>query len=326
MRKIIEIIVPCFNEEKCIRPFHEEIKRVFSEEIPNYDYCIFFVDDGSKDSTIDEIKAVASEEEKGKIKYVSFSRNFGKESALYVGFVQSTGDLIVPMDADLQHPPALLPQMIEAIEEGYDCAGACRISRAGETKIRSFFSSSFYYIINALTSIELKPGATDYRLMKRSVVDAIVSFTERERFTKGIYSWIGFKTKWIEYENVEREIGETKWSFRGLMHYALNGFLAFATRPLRLVVYFGMLVVLIAIIMAIYYSIGVLRNPEAVRNGFTSVIVVVTFFGGIITMILGVMGEYLARIYMEVKKRPIFIVRETNVDTDRKDYDKWEMN
>lgn len=325
MKKIIEIIVPCFNEEKCIRPFHEEIKRVFLEEIPNYDYCIFFVDDGSRDATIDEIKAVASEDG-GRIKYVSFSRNFGKESALYVGFAQSTGDLVVPMDADLQHPPALLPQMIAAIEDGYDCAGACRVSRAGESKIRSFFSSSFYYIINALTSIELKPGATDYRLMKRAVVDAIVLFTERERFTKGIYSWIGFKTKWIEYENVEREIGTTKWSFRGLMHYALNGFFAFATRPLRLVVYFGMLVVLIAIIMAVHYSIGILRNPESVRNGFTSVIVVVTFFGGIITMILGVMGEYLARIYMEVKKRPIFIVRETNIDTDRGSINGCKMN
>lgn len=317
MNKVIEIIVPCFNEEKCIRPFHDAVKKVFQEEIPGYDYCIFYIDDGSKDGTIKEIKAVAEEEKEGKIKYVSFSRNFGKESALYIGFAQSTGDLVVPMDADLQHPPALLPQMIEAIEEGYDCAAACRISRKGESKIRSFFSSSFYYVLNALTSIELKPGATDFRLMRHPVVEAIVAFDERERFTKGIYSWVGFKTKWIEYENVEREIGETKWSFRGLMHYALNGFFAFATRPLRLVIYFGMLIVLIAIVMAAYYAIGVLCNPDSVRNGITTVIVLVTFFGGVITMILGIMGEYLARIYMEVKKRPIFVVRETNIESDR---------
>lgn len=311
--KTIEIIVPCYNEEKCIRLFYDAIKKVFDEKIPNYRYSIFFIDDGSLDQTLNEIKKVAELEKPGVIKYISFSRNFGKESALYVGFEQSTGDLIVPMDADLQHPPALLPQMVEAIEDGFDCAAARRISRKGESPIRSMFSSGFYHVINAVTSVDMKPGSTDYRLMTRMVVDAIVSMGERERFTKGIYSWVGFKTKWIEYENVERTVGTTKWSFRGLMHYAISGFFAFATRPLRLVLYMGMLIVFIAIVWAVCFGVGVLKNPNSVRNGYTTVLMVVTFFGGVTTMLLGLIGEYLARIYMEVKKRPIYIVKEDNI-------------
>lgn len=315
MKKTIEIIVPCYNEEKCIRLFYDAIKKVFDEKIPNYQYCIFFIDDGSSDQTLSEIKKVVELEPAGVIKYTSFSRNFGKESALYVGFDQSTADLVVPMDVDLQHPPALLPEMVAAIEEGYDCAAARRISRKGESPIRSAFSSGFYHVINAVTSVDMKPGSTDYRLMTRMVVDAIVSMGERERFTKGIYSWVGFKTKWIEYENVERVVGTTKWSFRGLLHYAVNGYFAFATRPLRLVLYFGMLIVLIAVIWAIFYGISILKNPNSVRNGVTTVLMVVTFFGGINTMLLGLIGEYLARIYIEVKKRPIYLVSESNVDT-----------
>lgn len=317
MKKTIEIIVPCYNEEKCIRLFYDAIKKVFEEEIPNYQYSIFFIDDGSSDKTLDEIKKVVELEPIGVIKYTSFSRNFGKESALYVGFAQSTGELVVPMDVDLQHPPILLPEMVKAIEEGYDCAAARRVSRKGETPIRSFFSSGFYHVINAVTSVDMKPGSTDYRLMTRMVVDAIVSMGERERFTKGIYSWVGFKTKWIEYENVERTVGTTKWSFRGLLHYALSGYFAFATRPLRMVLYFGMMVVFVAVIWACIHGINVLMNPNSVRNGVTTVLMVVTFFGGINTMLLGLIGEYLARIYMEVKKRPIYLVRESNVIDDK---------
>lgn len=313
-KKVIEIIVPCYNEGECVRLFYDAIKKEFEENIANYSYRIFFIDDGSKDNTLDEIKKIVELEDEGVIKYTSFSRNFGKESALYIGFAQSTGDLVVPMDADLQHPPRLLHEMVAAIESGYDCAAARRVSRKGEGIVRSFFSSSFYHIINALTSVKMVPGSTDYRMMTRMVVDAIVSFSERDRFTKGIYSWIGFKTKWIDYHNVERAVGKTKWSFRGLIHYATSGYFSFATRPLRIILYLGVFTTLIAVIYAIYFAICTLMDAERIRNGYTTVLVAVTFFGGIITTLLGVIGEYLARIYMEVKQRPIYLVRETNVE------------
>ncbi|MDE6748120.1 MAG: glycosyltransferase, partial [Lachnospiraceae bacterium] len=200
-------------------------------------------------------------------------------------------------------------------EEGYDCASARRVSRKGEPKFRSFFSKAFYYIINRVTAIDLVPGSTDYRLMKRSVVKAIVSMTERERFTKGIYSWIGFKNKWIEYENVERAFGKTKWSLGGLFRYAYSGFIAFATTPLRGVVYLGMLIVVVSVIYAIIIFIGALQSPES-RTGYSSIMLTLLLLGGVIITLLGIIGEYLARIYMEVKKRPLYFERESNIDDD----------
>ena len=315
--KIIELIVPCYNEEKCVALFYNRIKEVFAE-LSGYDFIITYVDDGSKDHTMEEIKRIATEERR--VRYISLSRNFGKESAIYAGLSKSIGDYVALIDADLQHPPELLKQMLVAIEEeGYDCASARRVSRKGEPFIRSMFSRAFYHIINHITVIDLVPGSTDYRLMKRSVVEAIVSMTERERFTKGIYAWVGFKNKWIEYENVERAAGSTTWNFWGLVRYAYSGFLAFATTPLRGVIYFGMLIILISVILAIYIGVGALKTPNTERNGYASIMILMLFLGGVIIAILGMIGEYMARIYMEVKNRPIYFARETNIGQETVD-------
>lgn len=311
--KTVELIVPCYNEEQCIALFYEKIKEVFSD-MAEYDFIITYIDDGSKDHTMDEIKKVVACGDKGRVQYISLSRNFGKEAAIYAGLSKCIGDYVALIDADLQHPPELLKEMLVAIEEeGYDCASARRVSRKGEPVIRSLFSRAFYHVINHITTIDLVPGSTDYRLMKRNVVNAIVSMTERERFTKGIYAWVGFKNKWIEYENVERVAGNTTWNFWGLVRYAYSGFLAFATTPLRGVIYFGMLIVLASVIFAIYIYIGALRTPNAERTGYSTIILLILFLGGVIITILGMIGEYMARIYMEVKGRPIYFARETNI-------------
>lgn len=318
-KKTIELIVPCYNEEKCVALFYNRIKEVFAE-MPEYDFIITYIDDGSKDHTMKEIKKVVSTADTGRVQYISLSRNFGKESAIYAGLSKCTGDYVALLDADLQHPPELLKEMLVAIEEeGYDCASARRVSRKGEPFIRSMFSKAFYHIINHITVIDLVPGSTDYRLMKRSVVEAIVSMTERERFTKGIYAWVGFKNKWIEYENVERAAGSTTWNFWGLVRYAYSGFIAFATTPLRGVIYFGMLIVLLAIYFAVKIYLGALHTPDAQRTGYASIMILMLFLGGVIITILGMIGEYMARIYMEVKNRPIYFARETNIGQETVD-------
>lgn len=310
--KTIELIVPCYNEENCISLFYDRIKEVFLN-MPGCEFIITFVDDGSKDNTIQEIKKVVERVDTGKVQYISLSRNFGKESAMYAGLSKSVGDYVAVMDADLQHPPELLKKMLDAIEhEGYDCASARRVSRKGDPLIKSMLSRAFYHVINHVTVIDLVPGSTDYRLMKRKVVNAIVAMSERERFTKGIYAWVGFKNKWIEYENVERIAGKTKWNIRGLFHYAYSGFLAFATTPLRAVIYFGMFIVMVSVIYAGYIFVGTL-NSDAERTGYASIIIIMLFLGGVIITILGMIGEYMARIYMEVKNRPIYFVRESNI-------------
>lgn len=312
--KTIELIVPCYNEEKCVLLFYNRIKEVFSE-LKGYNFLITYVDDGSKDNTLDEIKNIIKVDDK-RVQYIALSRNFGKESAIYAGLSKSTGDYVALIDADLQHPPELIKEMLVAIEEeGYDCASARRVSRKGEPVFRSFLSKSFYHIINHITVLDLVPGSTDYRLMKRNVVEAIVSMSETERFTKGIYSWVGFKNKWIEYENVERAAGTTKWSVRGLFKYAVSGFVGFATTPLRGIIYFGMLVVIAALLMAVWILRGALRG-NAERTGYASIMIVMLFLGGVIITILGVIGEYMARIYMEVKNRPIYFARETHMIKD----------
>lgn len=269
--KTIELIVPCYNEENCISLFYDRIKEVFLN-MPGCEFIITFVDDGSKDNTIQEIKKVVERVDTGKVQYISLSRNFGKESAMYAGLSKSVGDYVAVMDADLQHPPELLKKMLDAIEnEGYDCASARRVSRKGDPLIKSMLSRAFYHVINHVTVIDLVPGSTDYRLMKRKVVNAIVAMSERERFTKGIYAWVGFKNKWIEYENVERIAGKTKWNIRGLFHYAYSGFLAFATTPLRAVIYFGMFIVMASVIYAGYIFVGTL-NSDAERTDRKSVV------------------------------------------------------
>jgi glycosyltransferase involved in cell wall biosynthesis len=319
MTKNIELIVPCYNEEACVALFYDRINEVF-KKMEGYDFIITYVDDGSTDHTMDEIKKVAERDYKGRVQYISLSRNFGKESAIYAGLSKSTGDYVALIDADLQHPPELLKDMIKAIEEdGYDCASARRVSRKGEPVIRSIFSRAFYHIINHITVIDLVPGSTDYRLMKRSVVNAIVAMTEHERFTKGIYAWVGFKNKWIEYRNVGRTAGKTTWNFFSLVRYAYTGFLAFATTPLRGVVYLGLIVVLLSAIFAINLFVSTVNNPNGVRNGYATIVILILFIGGVIITILGMIGEYMARIYMEVKNRPIYFTRETNIGQETAD-------
>lgn len=307
--KKIELIVPCYNEEKCVSLFYDRIKEVF-RDLDGFDFLITYIDDGSRDHTLEEIKNIIGKADAGTVQFISLSRNFGKESAIYAGLSKSTGDYVALLDADLQHPPELLKEMIYAVEEeGYDCASARRVSRKGEPVFRSFLSKAFYHVINHVTVLDLVPGSTDYRLMKRSVVEAIISMAEKERFTKGIYSWVGFKNKWIEYENVERAAGKTKWNIMGLFRYAVNGFIAFATTPLRGVIYMGVVIVLLSIAFAVHIFVNA-ASSSAERTGYASIMILMLFLGGVIIAILGVIGEYMARIYMEVKNRPIYFARE----------------
>lgn len=308
--KRIEIVVPAYNEQECIYPLFDAVDAVF-RTLPNYQYNILYVDDGSRDGTLQELKKLKADAP-DKIEYISFSRNFGKESAIYAGLSNSTGDYVVLMDADLQHPPSLIPKMIKNVEMGYDCCGAQRIDRKGEPLIRSVFSRLFYSLINNLTSMKLVQGGSDYRLMNRKMVDAVLTLTERERFTKGILSWVGFETKWIEYENVERIAGESKWSFMGLASYAINGFIAFATAPLRAVIWFGLFITLLSIIFSVITLISALIS-KGPRTGYTSIIVMMMFLNGVVITLLGIIGEYLARVYNELKHRPIYIERENTL-------------
>ncbi len=249
---------------------------------------------------------------KDKVKYISFARNFGKEAAIYAGLENCSGDYVALMDADLQHPPELLPQMIKRLNEGHDCCGARRVSRKGEPIIRSFFSKAFYGVINRITAMNLVQGGSDYRIMTNQMAKAIVSLSERERFIKGLMSWVGFDTVWVDYQNVERFAGSTKWSFWGLVRYAWHGFVSFATTPLRAVIWLGLLVVFISMIYGIrlaYLSFNGIR-PWA---DTTTILILLIFFAGIIICILGIIGEYLARIYLELKARPIYITKESNI-------------
>ena len=335
-RDLIEIVVPCFNEQECIEPLYkklcevlgtggvqsEESLQVLSDErVPvgkekcaknlQFDWAVLFVDDGSKDETLLKIKALEATDTRGRIRHVSFSRNFGKESAIYAGLEKSRGDYVVLMDADLQHPPELVLSMYEAIKAGYDCCGARRVSRKGEPVFRSLLSRLFYRVINRVTSMNLVPGGSDYRMMSRKMVDAIVSMTERERFIKGIMSWVGFDTKWIEYENVERAFGATKWSFVGLIRYAWHGFISFATTPLRVCVVFGLMVVVAAFVYATALFHQVKYGSRDWTDGTTAILLILFFFG-VTIVILGIIGEYMARIYLELKHRPIYIEKEVS--------------
>ena len=308
--KKIDIVVPCYNEEACIRPLYEAVDKVF-RGITDYSYRILYVNDGSRDKTLEKLREIHGEHPET-ADYISFSRNFGKEGAIYAGLSKSNGDLVVLMDADLQHPPELIPEMIKGIGEGYDCVGARRVDRNGEPPVRSAFSRLFYKIINKMTGMHLVQGGSDYRMMTRQMVDAMLQLQERERFTKGIMSWVGFETKWIEYQNVERIAGESKWSFFGLAKYAINGFIAFATAPLRAVIWLGSLITLGAFIYAIVTFISALKNGGE-RIGYTTIIILILFMGGVLITLIGVVGEYIARLYNEMKMRPIFIEKESSL-------------
>ncbi|MBR1472470.1 MAG: glycosyltransferase family 2 protein [Lachnospiraceae bacterium] len=317
-RKTVELIVPSYNEEACVELFYEAVRSLFSEQLKAYDFRLIYVDDGSSDGTLQKVKHIAAAAPEGQVHYISFSRNLGKEAAIYAGLEHSAGDFVAVMDADLQHPPALLIDMLHAIEEeGYDSCGARREDRKGEGAVKRIFSAAYYHIVNQMTTVELTPGSTDFRLMSRQMVNEVLKLTERERFTKGIFSWVGFKTKWIPYHNVERAAGRSKWSIRGLIHYAASGLLSFAKAPLRFAIWIGFFALLFAFVDFILLVVQGCRYgmlPEAVQVA----VLLLLLFGGLTVLLLGLVGEYLARILAETKQRPLYIMKESNYgESDR---------
>ncbi|MBE6854731.1 MAG: glycosyltransferase family 2 protein [Ruminococcus sp.] len=310
--KKLSIIVPCYNEEEVLPLFYEEITRVMAEMKRAHDELCFellFVDDGSKDKTLEGLRALAKQDPQ--VRYISFSRNFGKEAGMFAGLQNSTGDYVVVMDADLQHPPSYLPQMYDYVRTGeYDCATTRRVNRTGESKVRSFFAMQFYKIMNRISQTEIVDGAQDFRFMTRQMVDAILDMHEYNRFSKGIFSWVGFRTKYIEIENVERAAGTTAWSFWSLFRYSLEGIFAFSTAPLSIAAFLGVFSCIISFILMIFVIIRTIFFGEPVA-GFPSIMCAVFLLGGLQLFCTGVLGQYLAKTYLETKNRPIYLVRET---------------
>ena len=313
--KTIDIIVPCYNEQEVLETFYEETSKVV-DAIDNYSFRFLLVDDGSRDNTIVIMRQLAKAHDN--VKYLSFSRNFGKEAGIYAGLKYSSGDYVILMDADLQHPPTMIPDMIAGMEEGYDCCAARRVSREGESRIRSWFSQMYYKISNRMTDVEMPQNAVDYRIMSRSMVDSILQLSEVERFSKGIFAWVGFSTKWLPYENVERTLGTTKWSFWGLFKYALSGITSFSIAPLRMVTGMGFVIFAFACLYSLYTVIKTLIIGVDVP-GYVTTLCAVLILGGLIELSVGIIGEYVAHIYMEAKDRPIFILRQTNLDLSEED-------
>lgn len=308
--QLIDIVVPCYNEEEVLPLFIEETNKVI-DTILGYRFRYIFVNDGSRDRTLDVLRTLASRFPN--VKYISFSRNFGKESAMFAGLEHTTGDYVIVMDADLQHPPKMFPQMIEGIEEGNDCCALYRAKQKGESKIRQFVSKIFFSFQNKISDVKMPEGAVDYRIMSRKMVDAILRLSEVQRFSKGIFCWVGFKTKWIEYENVERTVGTTKWSIWGLFKYALDGITSFSVTPLRFIAALGGIISFLAFIWIIVTLIQTLIIGIEVP-GYVTTLCATLFLGGIIELSVGILGEYIGRIYMEAKDRPIYIASETNFD------------
>lgn len=307
----ISIIVPCYNEEESIPLFYEEAVRV-EKQMSDFEFEIIFINDGSGDRTMEVILEYAQKDEQ--IKYIDFSRNFGKESAIYAGLTSASGDYVVMMDADLQDPPALLPEMMRAIkEEGYDSVATRRVTRKGEPLIRSFFARCFYKIINKMSKTEIVDGARDYRLMTRQFVDSLLELGEYNRFSKGLFGWVGYRTKWIEFENVERVAGETKWSFWKLFLYSIEGIVGFSTAPLAMSAVIGLLFCFVAFIFIVVIVMKTLILGDQV-SGWPSMICITLLIGGVQLFCIGILGEYLAKTYLEVKKRPVFICKNTNIE------------
>lgn len=305
--KKITVIVPCYNEEEALHYYYEEMSRVMTL-MNQYDFELLFINDGSKDNTLQVIKQLADNDER--VRYVSFSRNFGKEAAMYAGFENSTGDYVCLMDADLQDPPKLLPEMVKAIEEeGYDSVATRRVTRQGEPPIRSFFARMFYKMMNRISDTELMDGARDYRLMTRQFVNSLLDMKEYNRFSKGLFGWVGYTTKWIEFENVERVAGETKWSFWKLFIYAIDGIVAFSTAPLAIASVIGMLMLFVAFFFIIFIVVRTLMFGDPV-SGWPSLVCIITLIGGIQIFCVGILGQYLSKVYLETKNRPIYIVKE----------------
>ena len=305
---MISLIIPCFNEEESLPLFYPEATSVLQKM--NCDYELIFVNDGSRDRTLAILKELS--EKDPHVIYLSFSRNFGKEAAMYAGFCNARGDYVAVMDADLQDPPSLLPEMLEKLESGeYGSVATRRVSRDGEPPIRSFFARKFYQLINKISDADIVDGARDFRLMKRSMVDAIVSMSEYNRFSKGIFGWIGFKTLWLPYKNIERVAGETKWNFWKLTKYAIDGIINFSQAPLSAVSGFGVLMTVVSFLMLVVVVGRKLIYGDPVA-GWASTICVIIFIGGLQLFCLGVIGHYIAKMYLETKQRPHFIISETN--------------
>ena len=306
---LISLIVPCYNEEESLPFLYNALCDVRNEE-SSYDFEFIFVNDGSSDKTASVIKDFADKDPD--VKYIFFSRNFGKEAAMFAGLQKAKGDMVAIMDADMQDPPSLIPSMIRSIEnDEADIVASRRVSREGEPRIRSFFARMFYKIINSMIDVEIADGARDFRMMKRQVVDAILELSERQRFSKGIFAWVGFRTKWIEFVNTERVAGQTKWSFWKLFKYAIDGIVSFTTAPLRLATYVGFGTALAGFVYLIYYFIRaiILRIYNEVP-GYPSLLCFILFIGGMILMALGILGEYMGRTFIEVKRRPLYIKSE----------------
>lgn len=318
MNEKLSIAVPCYNEEETIPYFYEEMKKVFTvlEEKHQLEIELLFVDDGSRDGTLRILRELARHDKR--VKYLSFSKNFGKESGIYAGLSSASGDFVAIMDVDLQDPPMLLCDMIEGIrKEGYDCVATRRVTRDGEARIRSFFAKVFYKMINAISKTEIVDGARDFRVMTRQMVDSILKISEYNRFSKGIFSWVGFETKWLEYENVQRVVGNTKWSFWKLFIYAVDGIVAFSTVPLELSSMMGIICCLIAIIGICIVVVKTLVFGDPVA-GYPSLICIIMFLGGVQLLSIGILGKYLEKTYLETKRRPLFIVKEDNISSDGK--------
>lgn len=334
MQRHLDIVVPCYNEEDNIALFYSEVEKVFAtscidcenlrhadEAVNTYDnrlcvsVTIYFVDDGSSDRTLCEIKKLADTHGEDKVKYISLSRNFGKEAAIYAGLCATNGDLVVLMDADLQHPPRLLPDMISAIDEGYDSCAAFRARRVGEKFFRSIFSKVFYWLFSLMSNIKVYQSVMDYRLMTRKMVDAVVSLGERERFTKGLFEWVGFKTKLIACPVAERAGGKSAWKMNGLFGYAIGGIVSFSVVPLRIATFFGMISAIGGVGYALFILIYFWVTGTAIGGGggLTALTCILLIIGGLILLCIGIIGEYIARIYSEVKQRPVYLISDSNI-------------
>lgn len=307
-RKLLSIIIPCYNEEKTVETIYAAVTDVMKNE--QYDYDILFVNDGSKDHTEEMVCGLARKD--GHVKYYSFSRNFGKEAAIYAGFNNARGDYVVIMDADMQDPPELLPEMLKILESGeYDSVATRRVNRKGEPVIRSFCARCFYRLIRKISDADIVDGARDFRMMTRDMVNSVLSLTEYNRFSKGIFGWVGYRTKWLEYENIERTAGETKWSFWKLFVYSLDGIVNFSNVPLMISSYLGILMTFISFVAIIFIIVRKLIFGDPV-SGWPSLVCIITFVGGIQLFCMGIMGQYLSKTYMEVKKRPHYIIQKSN--------------
>ncbi|MBE6973761.1 MAG: glycosyltransferase family 2 protein [Ruminococcaceae bacterium] len=311
----ISLIVPCYNEEEVLPLFYQEVTRV-ADLMEEYEFEFLFVDDGSRDGTMKVVKDLAGQDKR--VKYVSFSRNFGKEAAMYAGFTHASGDYVAVMDADLQDPPALLPEMMAVIKnEGYDSVATRRVTRKGEPPIRSFFARCFYKLMRRISKTEMVDGARDYRLMTRQFVNSLLELGEYNRFSKGLYGWVGYKTKWLEYENVERAAGETKWSFWKLLLYSIEGIVAFSAAPLAIAAVSGIICCVLAFLFIVFIVVRTLMFGDPVA-GWPSLVCIILLIGGLQLLSIGILGEYLAKTYLEVKNRPIFICKESNIrENDR---------